>query len=138
MDRIINCGDKVEDFSLNDLKGRAHRISSYQGKLVIINFWSAECPWAKRFDETVLPMVEKWGGEVALLQIASNANESFDEIKQVSGDRGPDLILLDSDQVIANIFGAVTTPHVYVIDREGILRYRGAVPEFAKSSISPK
>lgn len=126
MERKINCGEQVGDFTITDLDGNSRELNEFKGKVVIINFWSAECPWAKRFDETVLPMIDAWNGEVVLLQIASNANETLDEIKSVATVRGLDLILLDSDQAVANMFGAVTTPHVYIIDREGVLRYQGA------------
>jgi hypothetical protein len=40
------------------------------------------------------------------------------------------VILLDSNHDIADLYEAVTTPHVFVLDREGILRYRGAVDDF--------
>ena len=126
MDRIMNCGVFVENFSLKDLNNIQHGLHDYLGKIVVINFWSAECPWAKRFDETVLPMVERWGGEVSLLQVASNANERLDEIANVAKERGLAPILLDSDQTVAHMFGAITTPHIFVIDREGVLRFQGA------------
>jgi len=126
MDRLINVGDLVENFSLADLNSKKHSLKDYSGKIVVVNFWSAECPWAKRFDDSVSEMLGRWGEEVVLLQVASNANESLDQINFVAEERGLDPILLDNDQVVARMFGAVTTPHVYVIDREGILRYQGA------------
>ena len=126
MDRLINIGDLVENFSLADLNGKKHNLYDYLGKIVVVNFWSAECPWTKRFDDSVSEMMGKRGEEVVLLQIASNANESLDLITSVAEERGLDPILLDNDQVVARMFGAFTTPHVFVIDREGILRYQGA------------
>jgi peroxiredoxin len=126
MDRIVNCGDFIVNFALDDLKGIKHNLHDYQGKIVVLNFWSAECPWIKRFDEMVLPMLERWNGEVVLLQIASNANESLEDINKIAEERGIGTVLLDRHQNVAHMFGAVTTPHIYVIDREGILRYQGA------------
>ncbi|MDX1377503.1 MAG: hypothetical protein R3307_01540, partial [Anaerolineales bacterium] len=38
-------------------------------------------------------------------------------------------VLLDTDQVVADLYGAVTTPHVFLVDGDGILRYRGAVDD---------
>jgi peroxiredoxin len=126
MDRLINVGDVVENFSLPDLKGKQHSLNDYLGKIVVVNFWSAECPWAKRFDDSVSAMLEKWGEEVVLLQVAANANETIGQITLVAEERELAPILLDNDQAVARMFGAFTTPHVYVIDREGILRYQGA------------
>ena len=38
-------------------------IPDQKGKIVVVNFWSAECPWAKRFDDSVSAMLGKWGEE---------------------------------------------------------------------------
>ncbi len=62
-----------------------------------------------------------------MLTIASNKNESIDAIKTVAEARHLPTVLLDSSCQVADQFQAQTTPHVFVIDRQGILRYRGAV-----------
>jgi hypothetical protein len=38
-------------------------------------------------------------------------------------------VLIDAEHVVADQYGAMTTPHVFVLDRDGILRYRGAVDD---------
>jgi hypothetical protein len=38
-------------------------------------------------------------------------------------------VLIDAEHVVADLYGAVSTPHVFVVDRDGILRYRGAVDD---------
>ena len=43
-------GDLAPDFTLPDLDGAPHALSNYRGQVVIVNFWSAECPWAERAD----------------------------------------------------------------------------------------
>ena len=67
--------------------------------------------------------------DVVTLAIASNRNETLEDIKQVSETRHMPTVLLDADCRIASLFEAVTTPHVFVIDRDGVLRYRGAVDD---------
>jgi thiol-disulfide isomerase/thioredoxin len=117
----------VPDFELQDLKGQFHRLSDYRGRIVIVNFWSAECPHSERTDHYLVSLLEKWNGQVVLLSIASNRNESIQMVKEVAETRLIPKVLLDSDGVVADLCGAVTTPHVFILDREGILRYRGAV-----------
>jgi hypothetical protein len=66
---------------------------------------------------------------VELLSIAANRNESAQMVTDVSKTRRLPRVLLDSQHLIADLYEAVTTPHVFVVDREGILRYRGAVDD---------
>jgi hypothetical protein len=62
-----------------------------------------------------------------MLTVASNRNESVEAIKAAAETRQLPAILLDQNSQVADQLEAQTTPHVFVLDREGILRYRGAV-----------
>ena len=117
------------DFELPDLQGLPHKLSNYCGKIVIINFWSAECPHSERTDRYLLGLLEKWNGEAVLLSIAANRSESMQSVEEAAKARGIPTVLMDAQQVVADLYEAVTTPHVFVIDRGGILRYRGAVDD---------
>lgn len=116
-------------FELPDLQGTSHHLCEYRGKIVIINFWSAECPHSARTDGLLLGWLEKWNGEVELLSIAANQNETAEMVKETASARGISKILIDSQHAVADLYGAMTTPHVFVFDREGILCYRGAVDD---------
>ena len=50
-------------------------------------------------------------------------------LAEVAKARGVPQVLIDSEHSVADLYEAVTTPHVFVFDREGILRYRGAVDD---------
>ncbi len=95
----------------------------------MINFWSAECPQSARADRELQAYMQDWGERVVWLSIAANANEPPDLLRQVAAERGLPILLLDADQRVADLFGAETTPHLFVIDGEGILRYRGALDD---------
>ena len=62
-----------------------------------------------------------------MLSIASNRNESAQMLAEAAEVRRIPKLLLDSGNVVADLYEAVTTPHAFLIDREGTLRYRGAV-----------
>jgi peroxiredoxin len=117
------------DFELPDLQGNFHKLNAYRGKIVIINFWSAECVHSERTDRSVVNLFGGWNGEVELLSIAANQNESLQMIEEAAKVRHIPKVLIDADHVVADMYGAMTTPHVFVLDREGILRYRGAVDD---------
>lgn len=116
-------------FELPDLQGNPHKLSDYRGKIVIVNFWSAECPHSERADRSILARLVKWGGDVELLSIAANRNESARVVEEASKARRLTMVLLDAEHVVADLYQAVTTPHAFVVDRDGILRYRGAVDD---------
>jgi peroxiredoxin len=116
------------DFELPDLQGTLHKLSDYRGRIVIVNFWSAECPHSERTDQSIAArLAAEWAGEVELISIAANRDESTHRVGEVSKTRGIPNVLIDADQVVADRYAAMATPHVFVVDRDGILRYRGAV-----------
>ncbi|MEA3438691.1 MAG: redoxin domain-containing protein [Chloroflexota bacterium] len=126
MDTLIKIGQTAPDFELPDLDKKLHRLSDWQGSIVILNFWSAECPWAERTDPELLANVSIWGEGVNLCAISSNTNEPARILRRVAAEREVPLVLHDSLGHTADLYGALTTPHIFVIDREGKLRYQGA------------
>lgn len=126
MDAMIPIGEAAPDISLPDLVGRPHRLSHFRRRVVVVNFWSAECPHTTRVDEEIHQLCCDWGDAVVWVSIASNANESLDLLRRVATERALPLVLLDRNHQAADCFGAITTPHLFVLDAEGILRYQGA------------
>lgn len=125
----LQLNSPIPDFSLPDVDGNIIHIKNYLGKIVILNFWSCECPHSERTDKSILSMFVQWKDDVELLTIASNRNESLSDIKKVAETRTIPKVMFDADCQVANLFEAVTTPHVFVIDRNGLLVYQGAVDD---------
>lgn len=117
------------DFELRELTGGIHRLSHYRGVIVIVNFWSADCPHSERADHHLMEVVEKRNGGMILLSIAANRNESIQVLEDAARARRLPVVLIDVNQTVADLYGAQTTPHVFVIDQKGTLRYRGAVDD---------
>ena len=115
------------DFELPDLLGIPHQLSDYRGKIIIINFWSAECPHSERTDRSLMACSAQWGADVEILSIAANQNESLQMLEEAAKTRRLPTVLIDAEHIVADLYQAQTTPHVFVLDRQGILRYRGAV-----------
>jgi peroxiredoxin len=129
MDPLIRSGQPAPAFQLPDQRGFLHKLEDYLGRVVILNFWSAECPHAQRADRELLSYLQDWWERVVLLPIASNASEPLEWIERSATERGLDVVLHDPQQEVADLYGAVTTPHVFLIDPGGILRYQGAVDD---------
>ena len=129
MDPIIAIGKPAPTFMLDDLNGVSHSLGEWRGRVTILNFWSAECPWTERTDRELLSYLAGWGEAVYLVPVAANKNEPLALLKGVAAQRGLPLVLHDTDQRVAELYGAETTPHLFVIDTAGLLRYQGAVDD---------
>jgi peroxiredoxin len=125
----INNNQEAPNFTLPDLKGKLHSLTDYIGRIVILNFWSAECPWSNRADQKVLEYLQEWNNSVYYLPIASNVNERRELIASQAAERKLPILLPDENHQVADLFGAITTPHFFVIDAQRILRYQGALDD---------
>ncbi len=123
----MHINEPVPDFDLPDLNGDLVQLSELRGKIVIVNFWSCECPHSERTDRQIMSMFVQWRDDVVLLSVAANRIETPEAIAQAARTRRLPFVLLDAEHWVADLYGAQTTPHVFVVDRHGILRYRGAV-----------
>ena len=127
----LDLNQPAPEFTLPAMNGTIHMLGDYRGRIVVVNFWSADCPHAERFDTDITTWLAQWGDDVALISIASNANETDAQINGIARKRGIPVVLRDADQTVAERYRAQTTPHAFVIDRQGVLRYRGAVDDVA-------
>jgi peroxiredoxin len=139
MASLAQLGNPVPDFGLPDLSGIEHRPSQVLGRILILNFWSAECPWSERADRETAELLRSVGSDnLAWWSIASNANEPRELIGRVAAERQLPAVLLDTDLRLADAFGAATTPHFFVIDRQGVLRYCGAPDDVTFRQRTPR
>lgn len=123
---MIKIGTQAPLFKLADVRGKWQSLDDYLGRIVVLNFWSAECDWCKRVDEEVILYSGVWKDQVKVLWIASNANESLDLVEKTSDERKLPAVLIDTDLKVADAYGTQTTPHFFILDRDGKLRYQGA------------
>jgi peroxiredoxin len=137
MGSIVALGEPLPELALAGIDGRLCRLAEARGRVLILNFWSAECPHSARGDGTIVELVRTWGREVQVWAIASNWNEDDERIRAVARERGLPFVLLDRDQSAARLLGAVTTPHVFLADASGVLRYRGAIDDVAIGRPTP-
>jgi hypothetical protein len=106
-----------------------HRLEDWLGRVVVLHFWSAECPWSLRATQALAEMRQAWGERVVAVAIACNANEPNEMLQRAAAEQGLPLVLHDREGQAANLYGAQTTPHLFVVDGEGLLRYQGALDD---------
>jgi peroxiredoxin len=122
-------GSKVENFQLTDAAGTIHSLRSCSGKIVALVFWSFKCPVSLLYSDRMNRLKDKYGNrEVEVLGVDSAANETPAEIRaNIEHLKITVPILLDSEGNLAEKLGATRTPSIFVLDGNGILRYRGAL-----------
>ncbi len=128
-------GQPAPDFELKDLKGESVKLSSFKGKVVVLEWFNPGCPYVKASHTkgSLVGTAKKHldGGGV-WLTINSNAEgkqgASMDENKQAAEQYGfSHPLLLDTEGTAGKQYGATHTPHMFVINEEGTLVYAGAI-----------
>jgi peroxiredoxin len=126
MDSVARPGSAAPDFELPDLDGVPHRRSSALGTILVINFWSADCPHSIRADELLRGLRRRWGDRVEVWSVAVDPSAGAEMLARAAAERGVQPLLLDPDQAVVKLYGAQATPHVFLIDALGTVRYTGA------------
>jgi peroxiredoxin len=126
-------GKPAPQFTLTDEAGTEHKLEQYKGKIVVLEWTNPGCPFVVRhYDkDTMVKSLETAGkDDVVWLAIDSTKTVTADAAKQWKAKEGlPYPVLLDADGKIGKTYGAKTTPHMYVIDRDGNLAYSGAIDD---------
>jgi len=126
-------GKPAPEFALKDTTGKEVKLSSFKGKVVVLEWINHECPVVNRVygaNVTANTIAKFKGQPVQWIGIDSSnfAEEKKANITKWATDKKIDFpILLDAAGTVGKQFGAKTTPHMFVIDKEGILAYAGAI-----------
>jgi peroxiredoxin len=124
-------GAAVEDFTLRDHRGAERRLSDWRDKsLVVVAFLGVDCPLAKRYGRRLGEIEREFGPRVAVLGINANQHDTLRDIARYARRHEIHFPLLkDSDNHLADRFGATRTPEVFLLDGDRRLRYRGRVDD---------
>jgi thiol-disulfide isomerase/thioredoxin len=137
---MLAIGAKAPAFSLvNAIDGKTVAFKPGDGRLSVVVFTCNHCPYAKAFEPRIIEIARQYAAKgVAFYAINSNdavayPEDGFDEMKSRAAARSyPFPYLRDGDSAIAREYGARVTPHVFVVDKSGMVRYRGYVDDTAK------
>ncbi|HEX9841162.1 MAG TPA: redoxin domain-containing protein [bacterium] len=130
-------GEPAPDFAGSDSNGKAHKLSDYRGKVVVLEWHNQGCPYTKKHYDTgnMQKLQKDWTAKgVIWLTIISSApgeqgyvtaEQENEYLKKTNST--PTAALLDPSGAIGHLYGAKTTPHMYVISPNGRLVYEGAI-----------
>lgn len=128
-------GELAPDFTLHDLDGKPVQLADYRGKVVVLEWFNPDCPFVKASHTkgSLVDAAKKAAGNgVVWLAINSGApgkqGHGAERNRKAKTDLNmPHPILLDETGKVGKLYGATRTPHMYVINGEGKLVYRGAI-----------
>ncbi len=137
-------GQAAPDFTALDTLGKTHKLSDFKGKHVVLEWTNPGCPFVvKHYGGNMQALQKEFTAKgVVWLAITSTEKDSYEYFppaKMVSwvNDKQakPTALLMDEPGKIGQLYGAKTTPHMYIINPQGVLVYSGAIDSIASARV---
>ena len=130
--RKIAIGDKVPDFDVT-IDGKKWMLSELRQSreltadgTLVLTFWCSFCHSCRHVEHSLDALAKEYRGQVGVLAIDASAGETVEDVAEFAKQRELTLpIALDATGAVADIFGTRVTTTTVVIDKDGLLRYRG-------------
>lgn len=139
-------GDKATDFKLKSVDGKMYGMADYkEAKGFIVVFTCNHCPFAVKYEDRINALAKKHKSQgYILLAINPNdpavqAEDSYELMKVRAKEKGFAFpYLFDEGQKIYPQYGATKTPHVFLLDKNRIVKYIGAIDDNVDSTSDVK
>lgn len=122
------------DFTLSNFQGTSISLSGFRGQVVILEFWQSTCPDCRR-EMPYLDELYRRYKDRELVWLGVNLNRDHNAAQKYLEDKGlaGDQTTVGKDYTAAmdvvKLFNVPLVPCVFIIDRQGIIRYRGVFPD---------
>jgi peroxiredoxin len=138
-------GKSAPDFTLPDSNGKSHSLSDYKGKIVVLEWLNHGCPFVKKhYNSGNMQALQKAYAEKGVIwfSIISSApgkqgyctpEQANEVIKEKNA--APAALLLDPEGSVGKLYGAKTTPHMFIINKEGELVYNGGIDDIRSTDV---
>ena len=143
---VLEIGKLAPDFTGLDSNGKTVKLSDYKGKLVVLEWSNHDCPYVrKHYSSSNMQALQELAtkdGVVWLTIISSSKGEQgyvegprANELTR-SRKAAPTAVLLDPKGQIGRLYDARVTPHIFIVDKDGLLQYMGGIDDKATSSVA--
>ncbi len=138
-------GEPAPDFSVTDASGKTQTLADYKGRTVVLEWNNPECPFVgKHYGARNMQTQQADAAAQGVVWLTVNSGAKgkqghFDAagatayVAKVHGNEAA--YLLDADGKVGHAYDAKTTPHMYVIDKDGVLRYMGGIDSIASTDV---
>ena len=137
-------GQAAPDFTLMDTAGKPVKLSQFKGKPVVLEWNNPGCPFVKKHYQGNMQALQKevvaQGG--VWLAINSTRDDSGDYLAPAQLGRwmteqkaSPTATLMDEDGKVGQAYAARVTPHMYIVNAQGVLVYAGGIDSIASARV---
>jgi hypothetical protein len=137
--QAVESGALAPDFTLTDTDGVSHQLSDFAGKIVVLEWVNYDCPFVvKHYKSGNMQSLQKTYTDQGVIWLSINSSAAGkqgaynpEEVKEIMANSAaePTAYLFDTTGDVGRIYGAKTTPHMYIIGPEGHLVYQGAIDD---------
>jgi peroxiredoxin len=138
-------GQAAPSFESPDLSGRVVRLSDFKGKSVVLEWFNPQCPFVrKHYDSKNMQALQARATSQGLVWLAVVSThpghpdyQSAAQLQQTVQQWGakPSATLMDPDGHLGKLYGARTTPHLFIIDPTGRMIYNGAIDDIRSANV---
>lgn len=139
-------GQPAPAFTLTDTSGKTRTLAEFKGKTVVLEWVNPGCPFVrKHYDSANMPGLQKefTARDVVWLAVNSTEKAASDYMppQQLAGwmqekSGAPTATLMDEEGTVGKAYGARTTPHMYIVNPQGVLVYAGGIDSVASARAS--
>jgi thiol-disulfide isomerase/thioredoxin len=121
---------QVSDFQVLDLNGHARTFSSLKGDTTVVVFLSTRCPVSNAYNRRMESLFKDYSAKgVKFIFVNANFNEPPKEVADHAKEVGYSFPVYRDSGNVATLFNAQVTPETFVIDKQGMVRYHGAIDD---------
>ncbi|NBX03634.1 MAG: thioredoxin family protein [Alphaproteobacteria bacterium] len=139
-------GKPAPAFETKDIAGNTQSLAQYKGKIVVLEWNNPECPFVKKhYDGGDMQALQEYATSKDVVWLAINSgaegkqgNMTADAAKAKIAEvkSAASAYILDPQGTIGQLYSAKTTPHMYIVDKDGNLAYQGAIDSDSSPSSS--
>jgi peroxiredoxin len=130
-------GQPAPDFTLNDATGKPVKLSDFRGRHVVLEWTNPGCPFVrKHYNSGNMPATQQEATAKGVVWLSINSTEKasseyLEPARLVAWQQErksrPTAVLPDEEGTVGRLYGARTTPHMYIVDPQGKLVYAGGI-----------
>ncbi|MEA2489751.1 MAG: hypothetical protein QOH21_1543 [Acidobacteriota bacterium] len=132
-------GSPAPAFTLTDSKGKQHHLADYKGKYVVLEWVNLGCPFVKKhYESGNMQATQKKAVEKGVVWLSVNSSAKWKQGNLSAAEWNDEIagrkmastaVLLDENGQVGKAYGAKTTPHMYIVNPNGVLIYKGAIDD---------
>lgn len=130
----IDVGDEAPQFTLADSAGNEVSLSDFKGEVVVLEWVNPDCPFVKRHykEGSMKNLSTAYNESIGVVWLTINSTNYMDASANAAFVKKEGItwpVLVDQDGAVGHAYGAATTPHMFIVGKDGKVVYDGAIDD---------